>query len=74
MYANGVACHPGWIVFAVAIGLSCYFLILFLMSRLGVTFSLKSFVAKQLFSLGYYVAPLLTYFLVLLMVKMVARH
>ena len=37
VYANGVAYHPKWVVLAVVIGLSCHFLISFLMSKLSVT-------------------------------------
>jgi hypothetical protein len=72
-YANGVACSPRWMVSGLFIGAACYFLISFFMSRLSVTLSPKSFVAKQVFSLGYFVAPLLTYFLVFWMVKLVSH-
>jgi hypothetical protein len=73
-YANGAASHPSWMFFGLIIGAGCYFLISFLMSRLGAVFSPRSIAAKQLFSLGYYAAPLLTYLLVLWMLKSAARH
>jgi hypothetical protein len=70
-YADGVACRPGWIMLGGFIGVACYFAISFFMSRLSVALIPKSFFAKQVFSLGYFVAPLLTCFLVLWLVKSV---
>ena len=72
-YANGQASHPGWIIFGLLIGAGSYFLVSFLMSRLGAAWIPRSFVAKQLFSLGYYAAPLLAYLLVLWMLKSSVR-
>jgi hypothetical protein len=74
VYANGAACHVGWIVLGVIIGFTCYLATSFIMSRLIVTYAPKTFAAKQLFSLGYYAAILFAYLLVLLMVKLVAKH
>jgi hypothetical protein len=73
-YGNGEACHLVWIVSGCIIGISCYFLISFFMSKLIVQFSPKTFLAKQLFSLGYFVAPLLAYLLILLLVKTMVKH
>ena len=72
-YANGVACSPRWMASGLFIGAACYFSISFFMSRLNAAFSPKSFVAKQVFPLGYFVAPLLTYFLVLWMIRSVSH-
>jgi hypothetical protein len=72
-YANGVACRPGWIAAGGFIGAACYFAIWIFMSRLSVALSPKSFVAKRVFSLGYFVAPLLTYFIVLWLIKSVSH-
>jgi hypothetical protein len=74
VYANGAICHLNWILLGSGIGLLCFLLISFSMFRLSIAVSPKTFAAKQVFSLGYYVAPLLAYFLVLLMAKMVASH
>jgi len=74
VYANGAACQVGWIVLGVIIGFACYLATLFIMSRLIVTYAPKTFAAKQMFSLGYYAALPLAYFVVLLMVKLVAKH
>jgi hypothetical protein len=73
-YGNGEACHLAWIVSGLIIALACYFLISFFISKLIVQFSPKTFLPKQLLSLGYFVAPLLAYLLVLLMVKTTVRH
>jgi hypothetical protein len=72
-YANGVAYSPRWMASGLFIGAASYFLISFFMQRLSARLRPKSFGAKQVFSLGYFVAPLLTWFLVLWMVKSV-RH
>jgi hypothetical protein len=73
-YANGEACHPGWITSTLIVAMLCYFLISFLMSKLIAKFNPKSFVQKQFFSLGYFVAPLWAYFSDLLIVKMAVKH
>jgi hypothetical protein len=62
IHANGVVCQPIWVIFGLLIGLTCYFGVSFLMSRLAIALAPKSFIAKQLFSMGYFVAPLLTFF------------
>jgi hypothetical protein len=74
MYANGAACHLVYILSGCGIGFSCFLSISLLMSRLNVPFAPKTFAAKQVFSLGYLVAPALAYSLVLLMVKTVSKH
>jgi uncharacterized membrane protein (DUF485 family) len=74
MYANGAACHVGWISLGVVIGFGCYLATSFVLSRLIVTHAPKTFAAKQIFSLGYYAALPLAYVLVLLMVKFVAKR
>jgi hypothetical protein len=53
--------------------LCCYFCVLFAMPKLKGTLNPKSFPALLLFSLGYWIAPLMAYFAVLLMVKALAR-
>ena len=73
-YGKGEACHLVWIVSGFIIAISCYFLISFFMSKLIAQFSPKTFLAKQLLSLGYFIAPFLAYLLVLLMVKITVRH
>jgi uncharacterized protein YqhQ len=73
-YADGVAWHFPWIVLGIIIGMACYFVIPFSMSRLCVTFGQESLVGKALQSLRYSVAMILACFLVLLMVKAVARY
>jgi hypothetical protein len=74
MYANGAACHLGWILLGVAIGFACYLATSLIMSRLSVAHTPKTFIGKQMFSMGYFASLPLAYFLVLLMVKIVTKR
>ena len=73
-YVQVAKSYVGLVIFGLVIGAGCYFLVSFAMSRLGTALSPRSFAAKQLFSLGYYVAPLLAYLLLVLFLKPSGRH
>jgi hypothetical protein len=73
-YANGVAWHFPWILTGIIISMMCYFLIVFLMSRLDAAVSVQNPFSKTVLSLGYWIAVVLAFLFVLLMVKIVARH
>ncbi|HSY09491.1 MAG TPA: hypothetical protein VK840_01115 [Candidatus Dormibacteraeota bacterium] len=74
LYANGVAWHFPWIVLGIIISMACYFIVVFLMSRFDAAVGIQNPFVKALFSLGYWIAVGLAFLLVLLMVKIVARH
>jgi len=73
-YVQVATSYLGLMIFGLAIGAGCYFLVSFAMSRLGTALSPRSFAAKQLFSLGYFIAPLLAYLLLILFLKPSVRH
>jgi hypothetical protein len=72
-YANGVAWHFPWIASGIIISMLCYFAVAFSMSRLDTAIRIQNPFGKSLLSLGYWVAVIVAYLLVLLMVKLVAR-
>jgi hypothetical protein len=73
-YADGVAWHFPWIVTGIIISMSCYFAVVFLMSKLDAAVGIQNPFSKAVLSLGYWIAVGLAYLLVLLMVKIVAKH
>ena len=73
-YADGVAWHFPWIASGIIISLICYFGIALLMTRVEAASGVRNPFGKAVLSMGYWVAVVLAYFLVLLLVKMVARH
>jgi hypothetical protein len=72
IYANGVAWHFPWIALGIFISMACHFVGVYLMRRLFGKLTRREQTA--VISLGYWVAPILAYCLVLLMVKLVATH
>ena len=74
LYANGAACHVGWMVFGLLLGVGIYFLVSRAMFRWYEILKPQSFVAKQLFSFGFIVSPLLTFCLFLLILKTFVKH
>ena len=62
------ACYP-WILLGVMIALGCCIGVSFVMSKLDDKLKPRTFLARQCFSLGCWTAPVLTYFVVLWIVK-----
>jgi uncharacterized membrane protein len=73
-YANGVAWHFPWIASGIIISMICYFAIAFFMARMEPTNGIQNPFGKAVLSMGYWVAVVLAFLLVFLMVKLVARH
>jgi hypothetical protein len=73
-YANGVAWHFPWIASGIIISMICYFAVVLVMTRLETASGVRNPFAKAVLSLGYWVAVIAAYFLVLLLVKTVAKH
>jgi hypothetical protein len=73
-YANGAACHLGWMVFGLLLGAGIYFLVSKTVLRWNELLKPQSFVAKHLFSFGFFASPLLTYFLFLWILKTFVKH
>jgi hypothetical protein len=73
-YADGIAWHFSWIASGIIISLICYFAIALMMRRIEAEISIQNQYGNPGLSIGYFVAPILSYLLVLLMVKLVAKH
>jgi hypothetical protein len=73
-YANGVAWHFPWIASGILISMICYIAVAFSMSKLEALVQIQNPFGKAFLSLGYWVAVVVAYLLVLWMVKIVARH
>jgi hypothetical protein len=74
MYANGVAWHLPWIVVAVVIALACHFAGVYLMSRVVKVYGHHDRIRIALLSVGYWIAPVVAFLLVFLMVNLIARN
>jgi membrane-bound metal-dependent hydrolase YbcI (DUF457 family) len=74
MYDNGIAWHLPWIVVAIVIALACHFAGVYFMSRLVKVHGHQDRTRIALLSVGYWIAPVVAYLLVLLMVNLIARN
>jgi hypothetical protein len=73
-YKNGIAWHWLWVVAGISISMICYFAVALLMVKLDAAIGIRNPFAKAILSTGYWLAVVLAYLLVLLMVKAVADH